>query len=314
MPNDSFIDTRGLSFDEDPLTDTTMKLPLLRVPKTPGRTVAILQVTAGPDMLSYVKLEANEAVSIGRDESCGLTLRDGSVSRKHATVTYFGPSDVEVIDHASTNGTAINGHPVTSRAPLSDTATLEIGAVLMRLDYVSQDELRHLDDIQRRVAQAGSDALTGLYTRRWMEEELPSLLERWAMSPAPISCLFLDIDHFKRVNDTWGHGIGDTVLAAVSRLVMHCVRDSDPCIRYGGEEMLVVLPGSDKRSALDVAERIRRRVQGHDWERTTAGLRVTASIGVAEHELGEVQARWLDRADKALYTAKREGRNRVRVA
>ena len=124
----------------------------------------------------------------------------------------------------------------------------------------------------------------------------------------------MDADHFKRVNDTFGHGIGDEVLQAIARLLMLGIRDSDPCVRYGGEEFLIFLPGAAVRTAMEVAERLRRSIGGHDWNRTATDLRVTASIGVAEYVEGETATQWLERADKALYHSKNNGRNKVTQA
>ena len=127
-----------------------------------------------------------------------------------------------------------------------------------------------------------------------------------------MSCMFVDADHFKTVNDTYGHGVGDEVLQAIARLLMLQVRDSDPCVRYGGEEFLVFLPGAAETTALEVAERLRRSISGHDWERTVSGLSVTASIGVAQFDNSMKTAEALvAKADEALYEAKEQGRNQI---
>ena len=118
-------------------------------------------------------------------------------------------------------------------------------------------------------------------------------------------------DHFKSINDGYNHLVGDEVLAAISRLVMVGVRDADPVVRYGGEEIVLLLPGSSNAVAIDVADRIRRTIAGHDWDRTAPDLRVTVSVGIAERKADEPIKEWLRRADEAMLKAKRAGRNRV---
>ena len=161
------------------------------------------------------------------------------------------------------------------------------------------------------LQQVGRDTLTGLHTRAYLKDELPDLCERCVEAKVPISIIFADVDRFKSINDTYGHSVGDEVLTGIARLVMLGVRDTDPVVRYGGEEIAVFLPGSDEDGALEVAERIRRAIAGHDWGRTATGLKVTTSFGVAQRCEDELQVPWISRADKALYTAKDEGRNKV---
>jgi diguanylate cyclase (GGDEF)-like protein len=121
----------------------------------------------------------------------------------------------------------------------------------------------------------------------------------------------MDVDHFKSINDGYNHLVGDEVLAGIARLIMVGVRDADPVVRYGGEEVLLLLPGSSLAVAMDVADRIRRTIAGHDWDRTAPGLQVTVSAGIAERKGDESIKNWLLRADESMLKAKRAGRNRV---
>jgi diguanylate cyclase (GGDEF) domain len=171
--------------------------------------------------------------------------------------------------------------------------------------HADDDELQHLARVVARLEAANRDPLTGLLTRGWLDDELPGLIERYARAGLPFSCAFVDVDHFKRVNDTYTHAVGDEVLSAIARLLMLGVRDADPCVRYGGEEIVLFLPGSDVVQAVEVADRIRRSIAAHDWGRTAEGLRVTASFGVAQLRPDEDVAAWLNRADVAMYAAKR---------
>ena len=300
-------------------SEQTRKITIQR--STPDRRARVhtLRVVAGGDMLRHLVLQPGSEHLIGRDDACSLRLGDASVSRRHARARLGLDGALTVEDLGSTNGTSVNGRPIES-ARVRAGDTLEVGAVPMRLEQVSLDELDHLGTILARLASGNRDPLTGLLTRVWLEDELPAVLDRTARSGAPTTCLFLDIDHFKRVNDTWGHAVGDDVLVGVARIVLLHARDQDACIRYGGEEVLCILPGSDLRAGMEVAERIRVAVEGHEWTRTGQGLRVTASVGVAEWRsparglAGEAVRDWFERADRALYAAKASGRNATRVA
>lgn len=293
------------------LSEVTMKLSLPRQRRLKRVSIPTLRVVAGPDMLMFASLSPGEEMVVGRDERAGLTLGDASVSRQHAMVTCDGNGEVTVQDLSSTNGTAVNGHTV-SRALLRPGDHLEIGAVSLRLDLLGLDELAHLGRVLDRLTAANRDPLTGLHTRAFLDDELPGMLDRCATADIPVSIIFADIDSFKTINDTFGHSVGDEVLVGISRLMMLGVRDTDPVVRWGGEELVVFLPGSTEADAMDVAERVRRNIAGHDWGRTATDLKVTTSFGVAQrltHD--EALEAWVDRADKALYAAKHSGKNKV---
>ncbi len=304
-------DSSGLEpIQEDDSSEVTMRIPTRERSATRPTRVPTLRVGAGRDMLQFATLEPGRQILIGRDESAELRINDLTVSKRHARVVVDDGGAITVLDLGSTNGTAVNGHPI-SRAALKAGDHLEIGGVSLRLDLLSEDELQHLARVVARLESANRDPLTGLQTRGWLDDELPGLIERYERSGLPFSCAFVDVDHFKQVNDTFTHAVGDEVLSAIARLLMLGVRDADPCVRYGGEEMVLFLPGSDEVQAFEVADRIRRSIAAHDWGRTAADLRVTASFGVAELLREEDIAGWLHRADKAMYVAKRGGRNRV---
>jgi two-component system cell cycle response regulator len=170
------------------------------------------------------------------------------------------------------------------------------------------------DNVQQSMELAVTDPLTGLYNRRYMESHADSLVERAAARGKPLSVLIIDIDHFKAINDTYGHDAGDDVLREFSDRLRSCIRGIDLACRHGGEEFVVVMPDTDLGVANKVAERIRRRIAGEPFpiERGTRSVEVTISVGLA----GRVgpqdnAAQIMKRADAALYLAKRDGRNRV---
>lgn len=160
-----------------------------------------------------------------------------------------------------------------------------------------------------------TDPLTGLRNRRWVADVLTLEVLRATRYGTSLSILMADLDHFKRVNDAHGHLAGDAVLVHVSQIVLKLLRGTDVAGRYGGEELIVVLPQTDLEGATSLAERIRAEVEGSPCD-TGEGtrLRVTLSIGVAELERGQAARHLVARADTALYEAKGAGRNRVEAA
>jgi two-component system, cell cycle response regulator len=295
---------------ETQVVDTTV---LLRRDKPRERfALPTLRVVAGPNMLRFCSLYPNERVVVGRDETCDLPLADASISRQHAAVSANQNHELVLQDLGSTNGTRLNGGEVEGSVALKVGDHIEVGAVTIRVDKMGLDELAHMARVIERLNLASKDPLTGLTTRRYLEEELPEVVKRMNDSNTPISSVFIDIDHFKSINDNFGHATGDEVLRTVARLTVMAVRDGDTMIRYGGEEFVGVLPNCDEMGGYLMAERVRKAVERHDWEAHGVTKRnVTVSLGVAEHRPQEPLATWLDRADKALYQAKSSGRNQT---
>jgi diguanylate cyclase (GGDEF)-like protein len=156
------------------------------------------------------------------------------------------------------------------------------------------------------------DELTGLYNRRYLNQELPSEMERFRRFGHPFSLLMLDLDHFKRVNDTYGHQAGDQVLRDLSGVLQQTARLYDRAVRYGGEEFVIILPQVSREEAVVAAERIREAVAAHEFRYKDQDLgRLTVSIGAATYPMDAMNAEALvSRADQALYQAK-ETRNAV---
>jgi two-component system, cell cycle response regulator len=170
------------------------------------------------------------------------------------------------------------------------------------------------DNVQASIEMAITDALTGLFNRRYMETHLATLLEQAASRGKPLALLILDIDYFKAINDGHGHDAGDDVLREFSLRIRKSIRNIDLACRYGGEEFVIVMPETDMAVAAMVAERIRRRIATEPFaiQDGARNLDVTISIGIAALAgPADTAAAVLKRADTALYRAKRDGRNRV---
>ncbi len=171
------------------------------------------------------------------------------------------------------------------------------------------DELKHSSHILEGLAFI--DGLTGLLNRRYLEEGLQQQFARAERTQRPLSIMMIDLDHFKRVNDMFGHAIGDEVLKIVSETVKSSVRNVDIACRYGGEELCVIMPGTPTLQARDIAEQVRRNIEAKTL--TPKLIRQTVSMGVSTYPDLSGRETLLSDADKALYMAKNMGRNRVLV-
>ena len=167
--------------------------------------------------------------------------------------------------------------------------------------------------IEESVEMAITDGLTGLFNRRYMETHLATLVTQSQQDNRPLSLLIADIDHFKRVNDTYGHDAGDTVLRDFATRFRRNTRGVDLACRLGGEEFVIIMPETGLRRAFQIGERLRAAIASETFRvNATTDLRMTASVGVATLEpADDTSATLYKRADNALYAAKREGRNRV---
>jgi two-component system cell cycle response regulator len=170
------------------------------------------------------------------------------------------------------------------------------------------------DNLQMSIEMAITDALTGLFNRRYLESHLSTLVEQAASRGKPLTVMVVDIDYFKAINDSHGHDAGDDVLRDFALRIKRSIRGIDLACRYGGEEFVLVMPETDMAVAAMVAERLRRRIAAEPFaiQQGSRVVPVTISIGIAAlRDKDDTAASVLKRADQALYRAKRDGRNRV---
>lgn len=172
---------------------------------------------------------------------------------------------------------------------------------------------RALDSAEAHAHAAAIDPVSGVFNRRYLQVRLGEELQRSRRHEIPLALLLIDIDDFKIVNDSYGHLAGDLVLRDVAEILRRSVRVFDVCARFGGEEFVIIMPGSTAESAMRIAERIRERIEAYrPADRLLATLRITVSIGLAVSEPGTTVSQLLSRADGALYAAKHAGKNRIR--
>jgi len=257
-------------------------------------------------------------VTIGRSEEVDVLIVDPSISRRHAKLRLISPEAVSLEDLGSKNGTFFDGQRI-EQIELRDGDRFQLGAsTILKLTY--QDKIEQ--EFQRQLYESATrDGLTGLFNKKFLVDRLSAEFAYCFRHGVKLSLCMVDIDHFKGINDRWGHVAGDSVLAQISRLVHSASRTEDIVCRYGGEEFVVLLREIDERGAVRYAERIRRRVeraefQFIDKDGSQRSIKATISVGLAT--LGVTRYATIDdfitAADKQLYQAKRTGRNRVSAA
>jgi diguanylate cyclase (GGDEF)-like protein len=249
---------------------------------------------------------------LGRAPSADIVLVDEEVSRTHARITLEPGSDrVLLEDHGSTNGTFLNGEAVVGMVQLLPGDRITLGNHVLKL--VAMDALERAFHAVL-LDQSTKDNLTGLGNRRTTLEELQARFELGRRHGRALSVIMCDLDNFKQINDTLGHGAGDVVLREFGERVRHNLRASDLAGRIGGEEFLLVLPETDLDGALLLAERVRAAAADVPFDLPGGPIRVTCSLGVAQRRsVDRDGGALMARADGALYEAKRHGRNQVAV-
>lgn len=250
-------------------------------------------------------------MTLGRDPAADITLNDQGISRKHAKIIKT-ENQVFLSDLGSSNGSSINDKKLEkgeSRA-LAKEDMIKLGNTILK--YLPAGELEILF-YGNLGSAAHMDALTKVYNKGYLLEALDAEVKRAKALHTEFCVLFFDLDHFKKINDTYGHDAGDFVLKELSQLVRsRCLRPKDIFARYGGEEFVVLLAQTNAAQAQEMAERIRAAIEAHPFVYENKRLPVSTSIGVAELTTDiESSTTLLKAADKALYAAKQGGRNRV---
>ncbi|MCQ4323143.1 GGDEF domain-containing protein [Stutzerimonas stutzeri] len=204
--------------------------------------------------------------------------------------------------------------PISSKALLG-VHVFNLTVVFCMFSYLALFYVVTVARAHKKLASmATTDSLTGLFNRRNMIELTEKILARHHRHPTNLTLMLMDIDHFKQVNDQYGHETGDRVLQAVSDLLRQSLREQDFIGRWGGEEFLAILPDTNFSHAGESAERIRTGVQALDIHSDGTSVRVTLSIGITQYRADELFSEAIARADHALYGCKAAGRNRVEVA
>jgi two-component system cell cycle response regulator len=263
---------------------------------------ATLTMFAGPDIGAVFALGSPEIV-LGRGVEATVQLDEPSVSRCHAKISRMGPDSYVIEDLGSTNGTYVGGRRIRS-ATLQSGDRVQLGReCVFRFAVVDESE----ESLQRRLYERSMrDELTGVGNRRCLFERLASELAHARREKRALSLLFLDVDHFKVINDTFGHIVGDRTLRAISARCEEVVRGGDLFARYGGEEFAVIARDADHAEALVLAERLRVAIAEVRVETQSGAISVTVSIGLvslSESDASSDGLALIARADARLYAA-----------
>lgn len=274
-----------------------------------GTAPACLVVLRGQRLGQRIDL-GEQPLMLGRTPECDFQIPERSVSRQHAKI-WQGPAGFRVKDLDSTNKTLLNDQPIIE-AELKDGDHIAIGNCVLKFMEQSSVEARYHEEIYELATM---DPLTGLYNRRQFLELLERELARTASHDRPLTLLIIDLDHFKSINDRFGHLAGDAVLKQVADELIADTREDFIVARIGGEEFAVVLPELDVREAVDFAGRLCTAIGALELDPSLGTRHVTVSIGVAAwapemNTVGEL----MRAADEQLYRAKQGGRNRVCTA
>jgi diguanylate cyclase (GGDEF)-like protein len=257
-----------------------------------------------------VHVITSDNVVVGRGTGVDLRIDDTSLSRQHCRIRLTNGSYF-VEDLGSRNGTMVNGLRIQAPQLLEDGALVQLAASTIIM--FSQQEDLEVQAEQRLYASAVLDPLTGLHNRRHLDARLKSEFAFASRHQTPLSVLLIDIDHFKKINDTYGHPGGDAALRALSERLAKTVRTEDIVARYGGEEFAVIARGIEAVGAMLLAERIRETAQKIRLAHEDKTISFTISVGTAtltRERIFDSVAAILKAADDALYKAKAEGRNR----
>jgi diguanylate cyclase (GGDEF)-like protein len=277
--------------------------------RPPGLRDRAVLVRMDSSCAGQVTSLANPELRIGRHPDNGLVIDDDGMSRVHARV-YYEDGTYFVEDFGSSNGTYVNGLRIEKRQ-LADGCIVQLGPrVCLRFSITDANQeliLRQLYESSVR------DGLTGAYNRHFFHERLGAELSYAGRHNTEASVLLFDVDHFKRVNDTFGHLVGDDVLKNIASVTSRLLRTEDVLARYGGEEFIVLLRGVPIRGAERAGERLRTAIQSAPIRAGGRTIEATVSVGCAslaccERLNGETL---IATADRRMYTAKRAGRNRV---
>lgn len=254
-------------------------------------------------------IEINQQTTkIGRSKECDIQIDDDSVSRLHIEIRKTSDGFL-VVDCESTNGVLVNDQRVNSLL-LRSGDRLQLGTRIFRFLANSDFESQYHETVYNMMTR---DGLTGVHNKRYLLECLQREVARCKRFQRPMSVLLMDVDHFKKINDSFGHLVGDEVLKELARRLQCELREDEVLARFGGEEFAVVMVEVDPQQALQIGERCRLAICSTPFPLSSGPLDVSVSVGVSAPAILDLDSvdQLLSEADARLYEAKRNGRNRV---
>ncbi|MCB0272267.1 MAG: diguanylate cyclase [Bdellovibrionales bacterium] len=246
---------------------------------------------------------------LGRDREAQIVIMEDGISRQHARFE-INDENIFLMDLGSTNGTSVNGARIKGQIQLRDGDKIQIGDVLLKFSFQDEIDVHHHASMRE---MAMKDPLTQIYNRRYFMDLFHREVSYASRQGQPLGCLLFDVDHFKKVNDTYGHQAGDLVLKLIAKNVSGTLRVYDAFARYGGEEFVIMLRTTTPENAVMIAERIRKLVENLVIEFDKEVIPITISLGVSSFDGSQMLTadELLQIADDNLYKAKEKGRNCV---
>ena len=273
------------------------------------RLRACLVQYSGTNLGKRYMLDMPEMI-IGRGGNCKIVINEQSVSRQHAMCSRTG-DDIGLEDLGSSNGTFVNDKKIDGKVTLNDGDFIRLGNLLFK--YFTHNNIDNIfaDKIYR---MATIDGGTQTFNKKYLLESLDSEFKYSRTHGQPLTMIYFDLDHFKKVNDTYGHNAGDFILKETATVVKSLIRKEDVFCRFGGEEFVILLPNTEAKTAYETAERIRLKMESHPFKFESHDLKQTASFGVSQLNASMTEPKHLlDDADRKLYKSKQNGRNQVTI-
>jgi diguanylate cyclase (GGDEF)-like protein len=294
--------------DDSTLVITDIKAALNSADEEAAEKPACFLVVGGELNGTIFDLLDGETI-VGRSPDCTIPLEFQGVSRRHFKVT-IKEAEAFVEDTGSSNGTFLNNTKIEGQVSLSKGDTVKLGSIALK--YLPKGDTERLT-YDKLHEEANTDGLTKCYNKTYFNNKLDLEVKKSKVTGLPLSLVIFDLDHFKHLNDNYGHDAGDYVLREKAELLReNGIRSGDIFARYGGEEFVVLLPKTNLKQAFEIAERLRKLVETHEFIYDNKRLPVTASIGVADYRQGvNTGTDLFKRADSAVYKSKEAGRNQV---
>lgn len=289
---------------------STLPAELMAKKKKPEERKVHLVVLSGSEVGKLHQI-GQGLTAIGRDNDNNIQIMDGGISRHHSLIFCDIERDaIEIRDLNSRNGTFVNDVRVEESAPLKRGDKIQLGmSTVLRVSFGDELETAYAQQMYEAVLR---DGLTGIYNRRYLDERIDGEIAFSKRHKTVLSMVIFDIDHFKSVNDNYGHPAGDAVLKQLAARVAETIRTEDVLARYGGEEFAILCRDINEDDATLLGERLRLHVEVAPFDLPDGTeLSVTVSVGVSELREFSTAKELIDAADKALYRAKETGRNQV---
>lgn len=294
--------------DDSTIVLTDIKSALASAETEASSKPAALLVVGGDLNGTIFDISENE-ITAGRNPDNQIPLEFNGISRYHFKVSE-SPEGHTLEDSGSKNGTFLNNKKIAGVVNLSKGDIIKIGSIALKYLPKGDPERLTYDKLQ---LEANTDQHTGCFNKTYFNNAINLEVKKSKITGSPLSLIIFDLDHFKNLNDNFGHDAGDFVLKEMAHVIReNGARDNDIFARYGGEEFVILLPKTNLKQAFEIAERLRKLIEDHQFIYEGKELPVTASVGVADYRQGvNTGTDLFKRADESVYKSKEGGRNQV---